>query len=101
MEIESPMSSTRGSPGASCTSASTGLGAVCCAKAHGRHIKIDRMDAFINLLLRGLRDNSGPIAEHFGDALHHLGSIITDSDDRIGAELPGVLEHQVERRGPG
>src|ERR1039458_4641540 len=40
--------------------------------------------------------NRGAVRQHFGDALHHLGGIVASADHGVGAQLAGVLQHQVE-----
>ena len=41
------------------------------------------------------------VREHFRDALHHFGRVVTGADYRISAQFRGVLQHQVESLGPG
>src|SRR5262249_62317180 len=45
----------------------------------------------------GLNNYGGPIGKHLGNAGRDFGCVVTDSDDCIGSDLGGVLNHDVER----
>ena len=38
-----------------------------------------------------------PVSQNFRDALHDLRGVIADANHGIGAKLPGMLQHQVQR----
>src|SRR5579859_5848494 len=45
----------------------------------------------------GLNHYRRTVRQNFGDALHDLGGVIADANDGIGAELSGMLQHQIQR----
>jgi hypothetical protein len=49
----------------------------------------------------GLDHHRGPVAEDLGHAIHDLRGVVADADDPVGADLPGVLEHHLERFAAG
>src|SRR5581483_3754188 len=68
--------------------------------AKGRSLSDTNLGFFSKLLgLNRFDDDSGAISQDLGDALHHLGCVIARADDRVGAEIAGVLQHQVKRLG--
>lgn len=43
-----------------------------------------------------LNDDSGSVSQHFGDALHDFGSVVSNSEHGIGAEFAGMRKHRLE-----
>jgi hypothetical protein len=52
------------------------------------------------LFLKRLDKYRRPIRQHFRDALHHFGRIVSGAYNGIPSHRGGVLQHQVECLGP-
>jgi len=48
-------------------------------------------------LFRRFDNNRRAVGEHFGDALHDFGRIVSRAEHGVPAEFCGVLQHKVER----
>jgi len=41
-----------------------------------------------------------PVCQHFRNALHHFGCVVTGADHGVSTQFSRVLQHQVESLGP-
>ena len=46
--------------------------------------------------LAALYGSRGSVAKHFGNALHNFRGVVAYTDDRIGAQFTGMLEHALK-----
>lgn len=51
------------------------------------------------MLFLGLDQHCRSIGQDFGDALHDFRGVIAGADYRVGPQVTGVLQHQIESFG--
>ena len=51
--------------------------------------------------LRRLDEHGRPVGQHFRDALHHFGRVVTGADHGVATQFSSVLQHQVKSLGAG